>query len=627
MPPKKPPKFLFSSSSSQPPPSLPPPPPPPPQPSQTMPRKQTKKHRKQSSESRSSSRSRSSSLKSRKPRKLSPKPKRNFTESLKSSSSSDEENPTFLSRLRKAHLPATQKTQPVSSVSLSLSSFKLPPRQTRFSVDLDSSDESETSLEDSVQPPPPPSIRPPPTPQQQMAARKLQRVFVKDKTVRNIRISYLKAICGDVGICISLNYNFDKIMEMFNYFRDFRDLVNSPSVIGQPSANGIVRLLKYTKIEGELTFHSYGVIKTAVTAQSDNLFYEYLVGKYCVNFLCQYFPIFVPTYGIYLNNTGIAFNDPAPVDRAEIQNGLVPLEFPADIRAFCRQSDRLCLVGQFYNNFKVLKSYSEDVRHHRIENEIPFFLFQIYFALAECQAEFTHYDLHYKNVGLVALPVNTHIDYEYLVSYPGNPQTTVRFKSRYLVKVIDYGRSFFSYQRRSSPNLIDYIDQSGECPDELQSFGLYEKPEHFINPRLNNQSHDLRLLHILKQKHWLFVKYPTLGRIVRSVQYMNSFGTPYRQSMGLDMDVDAPIFAVDEAAVKLASYLNENIDNVMVDNTAMYMGSKSLGTLKVYESLNQQMSFTPSVRNKAEVVGTQSRYQNPDIPNADISGGKKRARR
>lgn len=57
--------------------------------------------------------------------------------------------------------------------------------------------------------------------------------------------------------------------------------------------------------------------------------------------------------------------------------------------------------------------------------------------LATLANTFTHYDLHPSNV-LLCEPVLGKY-YKYIL----NDRTVVEFKSKYIVKIIDYGRSFF----------------------------------------------------------------------------------------------------------------------------------------------------------------------------------------
>ena len=65
-------------------------------------------------------------------------------------------------------------------------------------------------------------------------------------------------------------------------------------------------------------------------------------------------------------------------------------------------------------------------------------MYQVYFALSEVCNNFTHYDLHTDNVLLFEPVVNKYIHYH----YTNKDGSTCSFKSRYIVKMIDYGRSY-----------------------------------------------------------------------------------------------------------------------------------------------------------------------------------------
>jgi len=73
-----------------------------------------------------------------------------------------------------------------------------------------------------------------------------------------------------------------------------------------------------------------------------------------------------------------------------------------------------------------------------IQNDLIYILYQIYMPLATLASEFTHYDLHIGNVLIYELKKDEYIDYEY--NFNGD---IVKFKCRYIAKIIDYGRAFF----------------------------------------------------------------------------------------------------------------------------------------------------------------------------------------
>jgi hypothetical protein len=129
--------------------------------------------------------------------------------------------------------------------------------------------------------------------------------------------------------------------------------------------------------------------------------------------------------------------------------------------------------------------------------------------LAQLQDVFTHYDLHTENVQLYEPIPGKYIEYHYHLA----DGTEVSFKSRYIAKIIDYGRSFYSYGPSSTRNPKNFFKQlcktdecnkkskgivTSACGEEMGLQWLYpELNEHyyFISSSLSNPSHDLRLLY------------------------------------------------------------------------------------------------------------------------------------
>jgi len=122
-------------------------------------------------------------------------------------------------------------------------------------------------------------------------------------------------------------------------------------------------------------------------------------------------------------------------------------------------------------------------------------LYQIYYTLSKISDDYTHYDLHTGNV-LVYLPDSTkYIQYMF---HHSNGQT-VSFKSRYLIKMIDYGRSYIEVATDKIKREVCLVP---ECDPQCgYSFGynVYgTKSPNYIHTWKSNKSHDLRLLSILK---------------------------------------------------------------------------------------------------------------------------------
>jgi hypothetical protein len=114
---------------------------------------------------------------------------------------------------------------------------------------------------------------------------------------------------------------------------------------------------------------------------------------------------------------------------------------------------------------------------------------------------FTHYDLHDKNI-LIYKPYKTqYITYIYHLK---NNQT-IRFKSQYIAKIIDYGRSYFKDSKITSADIYNKICALSECQPKCgdrYGYGTFSSyfGEMFINPAKRNMSHDLRLMHIISSK-------------------------------------------------------------------------------------------------------------------------------
>ena len=135
--------------------------------------------------------------------------------------------------------------------------------------------------------------------------------------------------------------------------------------------------------------------------------------------------------------------------------------------------------------------------------DIVQYLYQIYCPLSRLNNEFTHYDLHSANVLMHHLDENGYILMQYIDSINNE---IVEFKTSYVCKMIDYGSSFFVPNKLNSesPNLI--YEKVSEHPktncitrgfEHLRDDTLSVSNE-FKSSRVNNKSHDLKLLFDIK---------------------------------------------------------------------------------------------------------------------------------
>ena len=109
-----------------------------------------------------------------------------------------------------------------------------------------------------------------------------------------------------------------------------------------------------------------------------------------------------------------------------------------NINLTCEDPLLLINLTQYVNNSIDLKSL---IKHDPlfIAHDLIYTLYQIYLPLFYMTKIFTHYDLHTGNI-LLSQPIkDTYIQYIYYLPH----NKIIKFKSKYIAKIIDYGMSYF----------------------------------------------------------------------------------------------------------------------------------------------------------------------------------------
>ena len=348
------------------------------------------------------------------------------------------------------------------------------------------------------------------------------------KIKENIRINYLKTVCSDSHVCIAFGTESAKIRKLFDNFSNFNLLSQPLKTIGKESANGFVKELTYTK-DG---YVANAILKSSSDPGSDNLLYEEIVGIF-LNKIGKYVPCFLETYGVYKYTSKAFYNkmkDNNIVNQINVVGNLQYLtEFNTNlIKYACSdQSQYLAIIIQYLKDAKTLKDMYNDISFRK--NHLIEILFQIYMPLAHLTNIFTHYDLHSSNV-LIYKPVNNgYIEYSYHLK-DGN---IVKFKSPYIAKIIDYGRSFFyDNKNRSSMWMSDVVTKVCDTTYRHGFYYLFQPEYHYISSSYYNQSHDLRLLYILKMRNLKKqdITEPVLLEMYDKLKYDYKHGTQSRDS-------------------------------------------------------------------------------------------------
>ena len=174
----------------------------------------------------------------------------------------------------------------------------------------------------------------------------------------------------------------------------------------------------------------------------------------------------------------------------------------------CKGSLYNAIMIQYLKNVNTLSQAL--LNNHFSYYELVFVLFQIYIPLSIMSKEFTHYDLHEKNV-LVYEPVkNKYIEYHYYFD-----DQIISFKSKYIIKIIDYGRSYFKMNNTTLGNSENIYKYAKKKCKTLNKYGFYQNEDLNILPNIKNESYDIRLLFILFED--------VLSKKITVPQYLEDF--------------------------------------------------------------------------------------------------------
>ena len=421
-------------------------------------------------------------------------------------------------------------------------------------------------------------------------AKQIQQFMLQNKN--KIRALFLNTICSDSGSCIALGTNSDKIKRFFGGFVDFGYL-DTIKKIGKVSANGAVYQFEYA----HRNYNSHAILKMNSRFGSDSLLYEYFVGIR-VNYFAKYFPSFLETYGSYTVNPNIwqkimnSGSGPNPITKDELKMNfqLNPPDMH-DLAASC--------------NINYHKTYAILIQHLKVTNgeetmqdclansifrryDLATSLYQVYCTLNCLANMYTHYDLHTNNVMMYVPNKDKYIQYH----YHHKNGTVTTFKSKYIVKIIDYGRNYINVDGmpEDSKKFYKKLCKVAECnmprkcgKDYGYSYLIPPRPTTYIISSNKNISHDLRLAYIVHDNQYTKFEDPQLHEILSKVVFTNMYGTKEMKASGLP----AHINNVKDMETSLRSYITSN----KARNDMRYSVKIKMGDLHVYTDMSQPMRY------------------------------------
>jgi hypothetical protein len=455
--------------------------------------------------------------------------------------------------------------------------------------------------------------------------RKIERFMLKlnPGKIRENRAKYLNGICSDSGVCLAFGSHAKKIKKHFGGFVKF-DNVKYLKKIGAVSVNGFVKELEYEH-DG---YKAHAVLKSSTSREGDNLYYEYLVGIYA-NSMSKFLPNFVETYGLFNYNSNGDYEEmKKPTATKDALSGLSVIHTPPELKLVvaktknieeqktkllqlaCTESRYMSILIQHIKDAQTLLDKCQSVSF--VKYDLPFVLFQVYWALYLMNSSFTHYDLHTENV-LVYEPVkNAYIHYFYHLK----DGSVVAFKSKYIAKLIDYGRCYYNFGAPDDKNdTYKIYENSNEVYKALckepkcdpkcgKNVGFEPLKSIFfkqfgIESHKSNISHDLRLLNMLIKAAGDFggteyirmsnnVKLNKLiSDLCKKVVYKDKYGTSENVLSGYP----AKINNVLDAMWGLKDVVQHPTS--IKDNNMDYIGLKKLGEMHIHE--DRPLEFIPAV--------------------------------
>jgi hypothetical protein len=417
----------------------------------------------------------------------------------------------------------------------------------------------------------------------QAAEKKIQRFIGRSEKV-------IKTLCSNSGQCIAFGRKIAEINHFFKGFTGFHYVTGPVKPLGQPSKNGFVKEIAFER-NG---YKSYAILKSSKRPNADNLVYEYLVGIKYINRILRQYPCFIETYGLFY------YKDPAYWTRMQttfpIYNTILQqleLQNTIDYSKSCIEPHQATILVQHISGAKTLFEFLSKLTHiNTVKYDIVFILFIIYHALSSISKTFTHYDLHDGNIMIYEPSPGKYIQYEYHMAN----NKTISFKCPYLPKIIDYGRSFFDNGNINSKKIYERICREPDCDDcgDLMGYSWLTPDSHvFIRSSEKNESHDLRLLYIVKNAfdiinssvHPTTLAFKRLFSVLKKVKFGIGIKDPDEKNFGTkeNLSMDTPsIYNVTSAYMQLRELCETPA--LLVENETRYSNpANKLGILHIYD--------------------------------------------
>jgi hypothetical protein len=428
----------------------------------------------------------------------------------------------------------------------------------------------------------------------QEASRKIGKFVLKNRN--KLTAFFLKTICSDSGVCIAFGTEITKLNNFFNNFTDFEYAVSPIKRIGEVSNNGFIKEVKYSR-EG---YDAYAILKSAFNKKSDNLMYEYEVGQF-INKKNKLFPCFLETYGLFIYKDEDEWKhakNTETISADVLKNSFYDFN-EIDYSVGCPESRDVAILIQHIKNAITIDKFIQNILIEPDKNkkiisinyELLYILYQIYMPLATLSHEFTHYDLHTDNVLLYEPIKDGYITYNYHL----NSGKVIKFNSKYIAKIIDYGRCYYKDGTYSSKDTYEAICKIKDCdPACGEDYGLINlAPEdppgsfYYITSQKRNMSADLRLsFRIQNDLGYNSEISKKFNDLLYKIVFTERYGTKERVKSGLPIRVNN--------VIDFCKELEDMIDSPEhIFYNSRFNTYQCIGEFHIYENGNP-MRFEPA---------------------------------
>jgi hypothetical protein len=420
-----------------------------------------------------------------------------------------------------------------------------------------------------------------------------------------------------------LKYNDVTIRNNFlNKYNNFilnkkENIIGEIKKIGAVSANGFNSLIILKNNDDLKNFNV--ILKVSQKKYSDNNYYEYYAGN-CINLLKQYVPNFVYTFKHSILSKNLKkemlkkYDSKLNFENKEmftseqlftnIKN-ISDLTNNTNIESGCENNNRSgVLIDSVYNALSFNDLFDDVEFMTRLDYNMFCILIQIYGALSIVKNNFTHYDLHTGNI------LFSKLDKPIKIIYNDDKHKQYIIYTKFIPVIIDYGRAYvncknisenidsdnfinracFSSCNESNPDCYLYPIGMPIYKDENKG-GVYDDNSNFayINPRVNNKSHDLRFIYIIIRYNK--DKIPLILDIYNN--HFNKKNNPDWWDPILNGD-GVPEQTKDSVKIKTVSDFYNLLKNEYYEthfNKEEYKTNDILGTMNIYTDLKTKWTF------------------------------------